>query len=181
VSRETSFKLSIVCRAGKPFAPYLRANLAKAHQQVRTQLSELSIALVGDAEMAELHEQFLGIAGPTDVLTFPLDQDDAGHDVAGEVIVCVPEARRQAALNGHPVEQEVLLYALHGILHLSGFDDRTPVGFRKMHRKEDEILQKLGIGPVFSNAQASSTKAASRSSVKAIRKPKPIRRAAGEF
>ncbi len=44
---------------------------------------------------------------------------------------------------------EVLLYALHGMLHLSGFDDRTDADFRKMHRMEDRLLARLGIGPVF--------------------------------
>jgi probable rRNA maturation factor len=180
VSRPTEFKLSIVCRAGRQFAPYLRTHLPKAWDLTRTQLAELSLALVGDAEMADLHMQFLGIPGPTDVLTFPLDQDERGRDIAGEVIVCIPEARRQAMLNGNRPEQEVLLYALHGVLHLSGFDDRTPVEFRKMHRKEDEILQKLGIGPVFSKAQGSSKPAGSRSKLTAIRKTQPIRRVAGE-
>ena len=155
--------------------------LRDAHGQLQTHLNELSVALVSDVEMARLHEQFLGIVGPTDVLTFPLEQDQDGRDIAGEVVVCLPEAKRQAARNGNTVEQEVLLYALHGMLHLSGFDDRTPVGFRKMHCKEDEILQKLGIGPVYSKAPANAHHAKSRSKGKNIRKTRPIRRVAGEF
>lgn len=180
MSQRKPFKLSILCRAGRQFSPYLREQLPKARLLLESQLSELSLALVRDSEMAALHLRFLGIPGPTDVLTFPLDQDDHGRDIAGEVVVCVPEARRQAERNGNPVEQELLLYALHGILHLSGFDDRTPVGFRKMHRKEDEILQKLGIGPVFSKAPPEPKQAISRSKVTTIRKTKPIRRVAGE-
>lgn len=100
--------------------------------------------------MAELHEQFLGIAGPTDVLTFPLEVDRRGRPLAGEVVVCVPEARRRSAAEGTGLRQEVLLYALHGLLHLCGFDDRTRSGFAAMHRTEDAILTTLGIGPVFS-------------------------------
>ena len=91
----------------------------------------------------------MGVLGPTDVLTFPLETDATGHTISGEIVVCVPEARRRARENGIPLEREVLLYALHGMLHLIGYDDRTDAGFAKMHRMEDDILTKLGVGPVF--------------------------------
>jgi probable rRNA maturation factor len=103
--------------------------------------------------MAQLHERFMGIPGPTDVLTFPLDEDAGGRVTAGEVVVCVPEAVRRANFEGHPPERELLLYALHGLLHLCGYDDRTAGGFRRMHRTEDMILTQLGIGPVFETAR----------------------------
>ena len=119
---------------------------------MKTQVRELSLALVGDAKMGELHERFMGIAGPTDVLTFPLDEDDRGRVLAGEVVVCVPEARRRAKAEGVSVERELLLYAVHGLLHLSGQDDRTDAGYKKMHRMEDSILSRLGVGPVFKPA-----------------------------
>jgi rRNA maturation RNase YbeY len=96
-----------------------------------------------------LHEQFLGIGGPTDVLTFELDHDARGRVVAGEVVVCVPYAKLEARRRGVAVEKELLLYALHGMLHLCGFDDRTGRDFAIMHRREDEILKKLGVGTVF--------------------------------
>jgi probable rRNA maturation factor len=117
-----------------------------------TSLTELSIALVNDAKMSQLHEEFLGIPGPTDVLTFELDENEKGSVTSGEVVICVPEAQRQAQQRGSSVERELLLYALHGMLHLSGFDDRTEAGYRKMHRKEDEILTQLGVGPVFAGS-----------------------------
>jgi probable rRNA maturation factor len=181
VSRVRTFKISIVSRMGKQFESYVRSNLHKAHPLLRTSLRELSVALVGDAEMSALHERFLGIAGPTDVLTFPLEQDESGCDIAGEVVVCVPEARRQAKLNGNSARQELLLYALHGMLHLSGFGDRTPLEFRKMHRKEDEILRQLGVGPVFHTTKRSARKAPASARAKAARNAKPIRRVTGEF
>lgn len=102
--------------------------------------------------MSSLHQQFMKIDGPTDVLTFPLEFDSQGRETAGEVVICVPEAARQARGRGTRVECELLLYALHGLLHLSGFDDRTEAGFRQMHRKEDDILIRLGLGPVFGMA-----------------------------
>jgi probable rRNA maturation factor len=116
---------------------------------MRSRVDELSLALVGDKTMSELHERFMNITGPTDVLTFPLEHDARGRCVAGEVVVCVSEAGRRAKEHGVLVKNEVLLYAIHGMLHLSGFDDRTPADYRKMHRTEDRILSELGVGAIF--------------------------------
>lgn len=110
-------------------------------------LAELSVALVGDATMSMLHEQYLKERGPTDVLTFELEHDSSGRATAGEVIVCIPQARRQAKTGR--IRDEVLLCALHGMLHLSGMDDRTQRGYAAMHRVEDQLLARLGIGAVF--------------------------------
>lgn len=143
------FDLTITAEAGRAYVPYLRKHLRAAHRILRPPLGELSVALVGDRRMAALHEQFLNLPGPTDVLTFPLETDRRGRPLSGEVVVCVPEARRQARDRGLPVERELLLYALHGLLHLAGFDDRTSPGYRTMHRTEDMILTELGIGTVF--------------------------------
>ena len=144
-----TFALHVTAATGKPFVPYLRRHLRTAHALLRPPLRELSLALVGDARMSALHAQFLGVAGPTDVLTFPLDVDPRGRVTSGEVVVCVPEARRRAGRDAARVERELLLYALHGLLHLCGYDDRTARGFRTMHRTEDMILTELGVGPVF--------------------------------
>src|SRR5437762_3406453 len=122
---------------------YLRRYLHQANLLVPIPLRELSIALVNDATMSRLHLQHMNIPRPTDVLTFPLDEH------SGEIVICVPEARRRCKTSGIPLQNELLLYAIHGMLHLCGFDDRTESGFKKMHRKEDEILTKLGVGRVF--------------------------------
>jgi probable rRNA maturation factor len=96
--------------------------------------------------MAKLHHRYLGINAPTDVLTFELDHDARGRVTSGEVIVCLPQARRQARVG---TGREVLLCALHGMLHLCGFDDKTDRQFAAMHRAEDRLLSRLGIGAVF--------------------------------
>jgi probable rRNA maturation factor len=109
--------------------------------------------------MSALHEQFMNVSGPTDVLTFPLETDSRGRAVSGEVVLCVPEARRAARHHRTSTGRELLLYAIHGMLHLSGFDDRTESAYKKMHSKEDEILTRLGIGRVF-EPEAATTRAA---------------------
>ncbi|HWE03468.1 MAG TPA: rRNA maturation RNase YbeY [Tepidisphaeraceae bacterium] len=141
--------LTISAATGKNYVPFLRKHLVAAHRLLNSALSELSLALVGDGQMSLLHQRFMGIEGPTDVLTFPFEFDEKGREISGEVVICVPQAVRQAKLRGTRTDCELLLYALHGILHLSGFDDRTAKAFQRMHRKEDEILIRLGLGSVF--------------------------------
>jgi probable rRNA maturation factor len=141
--------LTITALAGRRFVPFLNKHLSSAAPFLRSPLQELSLVLVGDRRMAELHQQFLEIPGPTDVLTFPLDTDGKGRVIAGEIVICTAEAARVARRLGTTVERELLLYALHGILHLIGHDDRTDAGFAAMHRTEDAILTRLGLGPQF--------------------------------
>jgi len=179
VAAGSRFRLTISAVTGSRYAPFLRKHLRAAHRLVRPRLGELSVALVGDRRMSELHEQFMGVAGPTDVLTFPLDLDARGRPVSGEVIVCVPEARRQAKARKVPVERELLLYALHGLLHLCGYDDRTDAAFRAMHRAEDRILTQIGVGPVFT---ARPVRARARTAPRRNRTTRPLtaaRRATG--
>ena len=165
--------LDVSAAAGKRFVPYVRRHLRNAHRILRPALRELSLAFVGDTRMSALHEQFMGVAGPTDVLTFPLETDARGRVLSGEVVVCVPEAVRRARETGGNVERELLLYALHGLLHLCGYDDRTEPGFRRMHGTEDMILTQLGVGPVFHPHPSSTPDGARRR-----RKRKPRRDAA---
>jgi probable rRNA maturation factor len=65
------------------------------------------------------------------------------------VAVCVDEARRRSAELEHPLERELLLYALHGMLHAAGMDDRTPEDFTRMHAEEDRLLAAVGLQPTF--------------------------------
>ena len=150
--RPTNTVLTVAASCGHAFAPRLRRMLRRALTHVRGAPPTLSVALVGDATMSRLHREFLGIDGPTDVLTFPLEHDSRGRVLDGEVVVCVPHARREARSRGTDPQDELLLYALHGALHLSGHDDTTPRGHRRMHRLEDRILREIGVGPVFDPA-----------------------------
>jgi len=117
---------------------------------------DLSIAVVHSARMAALHATHLGQREPTDVLTFDLGTDIAAGRLDGEVVVCADVAAAAAAARGAPTRAgahaELALYVVHGVLHLAGYDDQTPAAFRRMHRREDELLAALGLGPVFSAA-----------------------------
>jgi rRNA maturation RNase YbeY len=157
------FSLSITAKTGKAHAAFLRRQLRRAHAILRPALIEMSLALVDDATMSDLHERFMNIAGPTDVLTFPLDEDALGQVISGEVIVCVPEAKRRSREHGVELREELLLYALHGMLHLCGFDDRRTLDFKKMHQKEDEILEAIGVGAVFHRGRQAKSGTARRS------------------
>ncbi len=143
------FRLEISAVAGRRYVPFLRTHLRRLHAWIKSAPLEVSLALVGDRDMSALHQRFMHMRGPTDVLSFPLETDARGRTSSGEIVICVPEAFRRAREARTAVRGELLLYALHGLLHLSGFDDRTVADFNKMHRMEDRLLAKLGIGPVF--------------------------------
>jgi len=101
---------------------------------------ELSVALLGEPEHAQLHADFCGDPSPTDVITFPGDPE-AGW--AGEICLSLPRAEREAGRRQHPVAQELCLYLVHGWLHLAGFDDLTPTDRRAMRRAERFVLAGL--------------------------------------
>ena len=99
----------------------------------------LSVALVDDARIARVHEEWLGVPGPTDVVSFPLD--DAHDDTLGEVVVSTETAAREARERGIEVGEEVLRYVVHGTLHLLGYDDRRPAERRRMHARQEVLLR----------------------------------------
>ncbi len=102
---------------------------------------DVSVALVDDRHIARLNERFLGHEGPTDVISFSLGED-AG--VFGEIVISAERARDEARRRRLAPAGELLLYAVHGMLHLAGHDDATPAEARRMHRREAEILRRFG-------------------------------------
>jgi len=101
------------------------------------------VALVDDKEIARLHEQFLGIPGPTDVLSFP----------TGEIVVSGDTARREAEVRGIQPIHELLLYVVHGALHLEGYRDKSVKDQSRMRAAERRVLRELGLGDVFGAPQ----------------------------
>lgn len=106
------------------------------------------VALVDDKKMAELHERFLGKSGPTDVLSFP-------H---GEIVVSADTAAREAKSRGIPPLHELVLYVVHGALHLAGHDDRKPKTQKLMRAAERKALSELGYGDVFGAKEPKTTR-----------------------
>jgi probable rRNA maturation factor len=107
---------------------------------------EIVVRVVDDPEMTRLHARHRGDATTTDVLTFP-DASDGRMSV--DLAVCRDEAARQAATRGHRIEEELLLYAVHGLLHCAGYDDHDPDAAAAMHAQEDRLLGEIGVGPVY--------------------------------
>jgi probable rRNA maturation factor len=113
------------------------ANTASAlvweHKRPRAEIAsvaEITVLIVSDRRMAALHQEFCGLAGPTDVLTFR-------H---GEIVISVETAARQARMFHSNLVCEIQLYLLHGLLHLAGFDDLATNQRRQMHRLQKKLL-----------------------------------------
>ncbi|MBX3025182.1 rRNA maturation RNase YbeY [bacterium] len=108
---------------------------------------ELSIALVGDAEMQALNRDWRRKDRPTDVLAFALreGEDAAVHaDVLGDVVISLDTAARQAAARGATAADEVRVLLAHGILHLLGYDhERSPAEARRMFARQRALLRQL--------------------------------------
>ena len=102
----------------------------------------LSVVLVDDAEIHRINRDFLQHDYPTDVISFDLRDDGPGAD--GEVLVSVDTARREASLRNVSLISEVLLYCVHGTLHLLGYDDHEPEERCRMHQRQTELLALIG-------------------------------------
>jgi probable rRNA maturation factor len=133
-----------------------------AARAVRTAVSaegrtsgHIEVDVIDDEEMRRLHHLWLRKDSTTDVLTFDLTEGDDPLRLDGQILVCCDVARREAAERGSDWRHELALYIVHGCLHLCGYDDHQVSGFRRMHRREDEILTKLGLGAVFSQPGSS--------------------------
>jgi len=114
-------------------------------------VARVTVEIIDDHRMAALHERFSKVAGTTDVLTFPAS--GPGEPVEVDIAICVDEAARQSRARAHELRHELLLYALHGVLHCTGFDDRTAEDHARMHAEEDRILQAIGLGTVFAREE----------------------------
>jgi len=96
-------------------------------------LATLEVALVDDATSARVHMDFMGIEGPTDVITF--------HH--GEIVIGAEVAKRQAAEYGEPLGREILRYFVHGLLHLAGHEDGDDDDRKTMETAQEEIVATL--------------------------------------
>ena len=130
------------------------AHLARLSRYVMGEMrlhpaTEMSIRLVDADTIATMNEKWMGHEGPTDVLSFPLDEltpgtEDATADEGylGDIALCVSYAAAQAPQNGNTTLQEVELLTVHGILHLLGYDHAEPEEHRVMFGLQAELLER---------------------------------------
>jgi probable rRNA maturation factor len=109
--------------------------------------AELSVVLVDEGAMEKLHLQWMDEPGPTDVLSFPMDELRPGSEgeqspagLLGDVVLCPQVAARQARSAGHTAQEELLLLTVHGILHLLGYDHAEPEEEREMFGLQRRLL-----------------------------------------
>jgi probable rRNA maturation factor len=116
-------------------------------------LAELSILLVDEQAMTDLHERWMGEPGPTDVLSFPMDELRPPHmdggrtehgpdpSLLGDVVLCPSVAAGQAEKAGHSTQDELELLCVHGILHLLGYDHAEPEEHAAMFGLQKQLLK----------------------------------------
>jgi probable rRNA maturation factor len=120
-------------------------------------LAELSMLLVGSKVMADLHQRWMDLPGPTDVMAFPMneaeeggvlaggrpDSPPGGPELLGDIVLCPEVAMEQASAAGHSVVDELQLLTVHGVLHLLGYDHAEPAQEREMFALQDRILDEF--------------------------------------
>lgn len=106
--------------------------------------ADISIAVVDDVKMHELNLKYLQHDYATDVLSFRLDEEDGGP-LEGEIIVSIDTAEREAEEYGWKREDELLLYVIHGVLHLVGYDDQEVADRKQMRDAEAHHLAQYGL------------------------------------
>ena len=105
---------------------------------------ELNLVFVDVAEMTELHIKWMDEAGPTDVLSFPMDipQDENEAVTLGDIVISPAVAAQQAATAGHSVDHEIYILAAHGLLHILGYDHANPAEEKVMFSMQDDLVKK---------------------------------------
>jgi probable rRNA maturation factor len=107
--------------------------------------AEISIAVVDDGQMQALNRQYLDHDYPTDVLSFVLEHESERSRLEGQIIVSWQYAAREAPQYGWPADDELLLYVIHGCLHLIGHDDTTEQAQGEMRLAEAKYLRALAV------------------------------------
>jgi probable rRNA maturation factor len=112
--------------------------------------AELSMVLLDTAAMADLHMRWMDLPGPTDVMSFPMDElepggrpdaPEAGPSMLGDIALCPEFAAEQAAAAGHSLGQELALLTVHGVLHLLGYDHAEPDEEKEMFALQRRLLE----------------------------------------
>mgnify|MGYP003336174296 FL=1 len=104
---------------------------------------EISLTFVGVQEMEELHIKWMDEPGPTDVLSFPMDLPENRGDVVtlGDIVIAPAVAEKQALTAGHSTESEIYILAVHGLLHILGYDHVDPDEEKVMFALQEKIVK----------------------------------------
>src|ERR1700741_1626378 len=111
--------------------------------------AELSMVLLDTAAMADLHMRWMDLPGPTDVMSFPMDElepggrpdgGEPGPSMLGDIVLCPEFAAAQAAKAGHSLDHEMALLTVHGVLHLLGYDHAEPEEEKEMFGLQNTLL-----------------------------------------
>lgn len=120
-----------------------RAIAAALWQEGYRGSAEVSVTFIDDEAIRELNKQFRDKDASTDVLSFPMDEDDT----LGDIVISVEHAIAQAEEYGHPLEREIAFLTVHSVLHLLGWDhERSEDEEKAMFMRQEEILSGIGLG-----------------------------------
>ncbi len=119
-----------------------------------TQDAEVSVSFVSNEEIRSLNKSYRSKDSVTDVLSFPLTDEDGTREIntetgyvqLGDIVISIETALRQAEIYGHSLTREIGFLTVHSMLHLLGYDhEKSPLDERIMREKEESVLDKLGI------------------------------------
>lgn len=114
---------------------------------------EVSVTIVDNSAIHQMNKEYRQVDRPTDVLSFPLWEPDEEWIITeeeqvvmlGDIVISLPKAKEQAEEYGHSLERELGFLAVHGFLHLLGYDHETKEDEEEMFRKQEEILGRVGL------------------------------------
>jgi probable rRNA maturation factor len=129
--------------------PRLSAMLVSLVRLARLRSVRIGICITDDRGISKVNRRFLSHKGATDVISFDLSEEKGPRIF--DITVNAQRAAREACNRGHSGEAELALYAVHGILHCLGYDDLSATDAKKMHAREDEILESHGYGRTYAN------------------------------
>ena len=122
----------------------LKKMIAKLMEKLEIRSDEVIIHLVSKKKICQLHQKFFNDPSPTDCISFPLDRPQLrakDYQILGEIFVCPEVAIEYATKNGKDSHEESLLYIIHGLLHLVGYDDIDELSRKEMRKAEKKCLK----------------------------------------
>lgn len=119
----------------------LKRLLRKAAESEGVTNKEVAVSFVDNERIRRLNKQFRQIDKPTDVLSFPLGEED----MLGDIIISIPKAKEQARAYNHSFERELGFLTVHGFLHLLGYDHQSTAEEKEMFERQERILEQVGL------------------------------------